>query len=61
MYKSYSQKFIKSIIIHKGTIPIIIFTGSAETPRVIDISTSNRRPPIRIEKATQRGPNNPKI
>jgi hypothetical protein len=32
-----------------------MLTGKAETPRVMDISTSNTRPPIRIENATQRG------
>jgi hypothetical protein len=40
-------------------IPIIMFTGSAETPRETDISTSNKRPPIRIANATQRGLNHP--
>nr|ACN36523.1 unknown [Zea mays] len=39
--------------------PIIILTGSAETPRETDISTSNKRPPIRIANATQSGLNHP--
>lgn len=34
---------------------MMMFTGNAETPRTIDISTSNRRPPMRIDKATQSG------
>jgi hypothetical protein len=33
--------------------------GSAETPREIDISTSNKRPQIRMANATQRGLNHP--
>jgi hypothetical protein len=41
------------------SIPIIILTGSAETPRETDISTSNKRPPIRIANATQSGLNHP--
>lgn len=36
-------------------IPIMMLTGSAETPRVTDINTSNNKPPIRIENATHRG------
>jgi hypothetical protein len=32
-----------------------MLTGKAETPRVMDISTSNKRPPVRIENATQSG------
>lgn len=43
------------------SIPIIMFTGSAETPRETDISTSNNRPPIRIANATQSGLNHPCI
>lgn len=35
--------------------PIIMFTGSAETPREIDINTSSRSPPIRMANATQSG------
>lgn len=33
----------------------MMLTGRAETPRVTEISTSSKRPPMRIEKATQRG------
>lgn len=40
-------------------VPIIILTGSAETPRETDISTSNKRPPIKIANATQSGLNHP--
>ena len=36
-----------------------MLTGSAETPRETDISTSNKRPPIRIANATQSGLNHP--
>jgi hypothetical protein len=36
-------------------IPMIMLTGTAEMPRVADISTSNSRPPMRIENATQSG------
>ena len=36
-----------------------MFTGSAETPNVMDMSTSNKRPPMRIENATQRGLKHP--
>lgn len=45
------------ILRHKigRVIPIIMFTGNAETPREMDIRTSNRSPPIRIENAIQRG------
>lgn len=32
-----------------------MLTGSAETPRVTDMRMSNRRPPMRIANATQRG------
>lgn len=39
----------------KVYVPIIMLIGSAETPRVMDINTSNNRPPIRIENATHRG------
>lgn len=35
--------------------PMIILTGSAEIPSVTDINTSKKRPPMRIEKATQSG------
>lgn len=34
------------------SIPIMMLMGSAETPRVTEIRTSNSRPPIRIENAT---------
>lgn len=34
---------------------MMMLTGRAETPKVMDMSTSNKRPPIRIENATQRG------
>lgn len=34
---------------------MIMLTGSAETPSVTDINTSKKRPPMRIEKATQSG------
>ena len=40
-------------------LPIIMLTGKAETPRVMDISTSNKRPPVRIENATQSGLKHP--
>jgi hypothetical protein len=43
------------------SIPIIMFTGRAETPRERDISTSNKRPPIRIANATHSGLNQPYI
>lgn len=33
----------------------MMFTGSAETPSVIDINTSRNRPPMRIQNATQSG------
>jgi hypothetical protein len=36
-----------------------MLTGSAETPRETDISTSNKRPPIRMANATQSGLNHP--
>jgi hypothetical protein len=38
-----------------------MFTGRVETPRETDISTSNKRPPIRIANATQSGLNQPYI
>jgi hypothetical protein len=41
--------------------PIIMFTGSAETPRETDIRTSNKSPPIRIANATHRGLNHPYV
>lgn len=36
-------------------LPNIMLTGRAETPSVMDIRTSNKRPPIRIVHATQSG------
>lgn len=42
-----------------NSVPMIILTGRAETPRVIEISTSKRSPPIRIENATQSGLKHP--
>jgi len=36
-----------------------MFTGSAETPRETDISTSSRSPPIRMANAIQRGLKHP--
>ena len=38
---------------------MIMLTGSADTPSVIDINTSSIRPPIRIENATHRGLKHP--
>lgn len=34
---------------------MMMFTGSAETPRETEISTSSKSPPIRIANATQSG------
>lgn len=42
-----------------NSVPMIILTGRAETPRVIEINTSKRSPPIRIENATQSGLKHP--
>jgi hypothetical protein len=36
-------------------LPIIMLTGSAETPRDTEISTSNKSPPIKIANATHNG------
>jgi hypothetical protein len=36
-------------------LPIIMLTGSAETPRETEISTSNKSPPIKIANATHNG------
>lgn len=36
-------------------LPIIMLTGSAETPRDTEISTSNNSPPIKIANATHNG------
>lgn len=37
----------------KVQVPMIMFIGRAETPKVMEISTSKTRPPMRIESATQ--------
>lgn len=39
----------------QGHVPIMMFTGSAETPSVMDINTSRNRPPMRMQNAIQSG------
>lgn len=49
----------ESTMRERERVPIIMFTGNAETPRDMDIRTSSRSPPIRIENAIQSGLKHP--
>lgn len=40
-------------------LPIMMFAGSAETPRETETSTSNKSPPIKMANATQSGLKHP--